>query len=339
MTDHSDPPLGFCESCGAKRIMARQGHCASCGQKLLQPSEMAFGPVPAAAATQVAPVAQAVPAAPVAPAISVAPAPAPVASPIPEQSVSPPEAVAAAFVPIPPLLAPFTAPTAAPPWAATAPGDAAATPPPAAYSSLLPPPPPAAAYVPPPSPWQPPVPAWPQDYQQPGPGATSHQHAAPQPEPALAASSRHPKLLIALALGVVVVLVAAGALIFVAVQPGGIPAGTVQGRIVDSSGVPAAGISLQLLEVTGQSGGTADTVTTDHKVVTDENGRFAFDKVEAGKYMIIDLNISIPLNDLLNGTGPSLDTMLIRGPDGTALRIDVPASQGLHLGDVTIPAS
>jgi len=143
MTERLDVSLGFCQFCGAKRIMARQGHCASCGQKLLQPSEMAFDPVPAAAATQVAPVAQAVPAAPVAPAISVAPAPAPVASPIPEQPVSPPEAVAAAFAPIPP-----------PPWVVTAP-PAAATLPPAAY-----PPPPrsaTAAYVAATGPWQPPA--------------------------------------------------------------------------------------------------------------------------------------------------------------------------------------
>jgi hypothetical protein len=40
MTEHLDAPLGFCEFCGAKRIMAGQGHCAQCGRKLSQPSEI-----------------------------------------------------------------------------------------------------------------------------------------------------------------------------------------------------------------------------------------------------------------------------------------------------------
>jgi hypothetical protein len=149
MTDHSDPPLGFCESCGAKRIMAGQSHCASCGQKLLQLSEIALGSAPAAAtaATQAAPealaesvvpVVQAVPAA-----TTVAPVPPPITSPIPEQPLAPPEVLAPAFAPIPP-----------PPWVVTAP-PAAATLPPAAY----PPPPPSAtaAYVAATGPWQPPA--------------------------------------------------------------------------------------------------------------------------------------------------------------------------------------
>ena len=140
MTDQSDQLLGFCQSCGAKRIIVGQSHCASCGQNLLQPSEITLGPVPAvvAAATQLAPEVQAVPAAPVAPAMPVAPAPAPVAIPIPEQPMAPPEPLAPAFLPASPPPASSTAPTAPPPWATTAPGDAAATPP-----AVHPPPPPA----------------------------------------------------------------------------------------------------------------------------------------------------------------------------------------------------
>jgi len=145
MTDQSDPPLGFCQSCGAKRIIVGQSHCASCGQNLLQPSEMTLGPVPAevAAATQLAPKVQAVPAAPVAPAMPVAPAPAPAAIPMPEQPMAPPEPLAPAFLPASPPPASSTAPTAPPPWATTAPGDTAATPP-----AVHPPPPPPPAAPP-----------------------------------------------------------------------------------------------------------------------------------------------------------------------------------------------
>jgi flagellar basal body-associated protein FliL len=188
------------------------------------------------------------------------------------------------------------------------------------------------------------VPAQPQDYQQPGAGDTRYQQAAPQPQAAPAASSRRPKLLIALALGVVVVLVAAGGLIFVAVQRGGIPAGgiaagTVQGRLVDKSAVAAAGNGLQLLTVTSQSGETLAVVVTDKKVTTDKNGRFTFDTVAAGKYMIIDNNVTISLNNVVAGNLPSWEQMLVLGTDGTALTFDMPASKGLDLGNVTMPAS
>jgi len=149
MTDHSDPPVGFCESCGAKRIMAGQSHCAACGQKLLQLSEIALGSAPAAAtaATQAAPEALAESVVPVVQAVPAAttgaPVPPPITSPIPEQPLAPPEVLAPAFAPIPP-----------PPWVVSAP-PAAATLPPAAY----PPPPPSAtaAYVAATGPWQPPA--------------------------------------------------------------------------------------------------------------------------------------------------------------------------------------
>jgi uncharacterized protein YndB with AHSA1/START domain len=126
---NTDQPLGFCDFCGAKRIVAGQLHCGSCGQKLSQLSEVALGPVPggSVAAAQVATEVQAVPEVPVAPAMPVAPS-------IPEQRLAEPEVLPPPVVPIPP-----------PPWATTAPPDAA-TPPPAAYP--LPPPPPAAPPAP-----------------------------------------------------------------------------------------------------------------------------------------------------------------------------------------------
>jgi hypothetical protein len=133
MTGQSGAPLGFCEFCGAKRVIPGQRYCASCSHELLQLAEVALGPVPAmaAAATQAAPeapegsampVAQAAPAAPVAPEI-------PVTSSIPRQSPASAESLAPTFLPLPPLPASVAAPTAAPPWATPAPGNAAATPP------------------------------------------------------------------------------------------------------------------------------------------------------------------------------------------------------------------
>ncbi|MGA2514491.1 MAG: hypothetical protein ABSG37_12870 [Candidatus Limnocylindrales bacterium] len=122
MTDQPDQSLGFCDFCGAKRIVAGQSHCGSCGQKLSQLSEVALGPVPAvaAAATQVATEVQAVPEVPVAPTLPVAPS-------IPEQPLAQPEVLPPPLVPNPP-----------PAWATTAPGDAAATLPPAPYPPPLP---------------------------------------------------------------------------------------------------------------------------------------------------------------------------------------------------------
>ena len=151
MTDRSDAPLGSCQFCGAKRIMAGQSHCVACGGKLLQPSEVALGPVPAVAAPPAEPGA---PLAPAEPAIPVVTVPTPGASSIPEHSPASAQALAPAFLPVPPLPASDAAPTAAPSWAATAPGDAAATPPPAAYF----PPPPAAYFPPPPAAYSPPPP-------------------------------------------------------------------------------------------------------------------------------------------------------------------------------------
>jgi hypothetical protein len=123
MTDQSGASLGFCESCGARRIIAGQGHCVACGRKLLQPSEIALGPV---AAVAVPPAAAGAPLTPAGPAESAEPPP--VASPNREQSMAA-EVPTAAFTPVLPTPASTTAPIAPPPWAATAPGDAAATPP------------------------------------------------------------------------------------------------------------------------------------------------------------------------------------------------------------------
>ncbi len=77
MTGQSDTPLGFCEFCGAKRVIPGQRYCKLCGSELRQTSEATPGPVPAmaAAATRAAPeapersampVAQGAPEAPVA---------------------------------------------------------------------------------------------------------------------------------------------------------------------------------------------------------------------------------------------------------------------------------
>jgi hypothetical protein len=125
-------PLGFCEFCGAERIIPGQRHCESCGRELLQLSEVALRPVPAmaAAVTQAAPEApdgSAIPVASIAPTAPVAPE-MPVTSSIPRQSPGSAESLAPAL-PLPPLPDSDAAPTAARPWATTAPGNAAATPP------------------------------------------------------------------------------------------------------------------------------------------------------------------------------------------------------------------
>jgi hypothetical protein len=50
MTIQSDSSLGFCAVCGAKRLVAGQDHCATCGGKLLPPSGETPGPVAVVAA-------------------------------------------------------------------------------------------------------------------------------------------------------------------------------------------------------------------------------------------------------------------------------------------------
>lgn len=67
MTESPDATPGFCEFCGAKRILTEQGDCASCGKKLSQPSDIVVNPVPAVPAA--APMAEAVPDAKSAPAL------------------------------------------------------------------------------------------------------------------------------------------------------------------------------------------------------------------------------------------------------------------------------
>jgi hypothetical protein len=108
MTGNSDAPLGFCQFCGARRIVAGQGHCVECGRKLSQPSEPGLGAAPAAAATQV------VPETPEGPVEPVAPAPAPVNLPIPEQPMAPAQVPSPPFAPIAPPPAPDAAPAFAP---------------------------------------------------------------------------------------------------------------------------------------------------------------------------------------------------------------------------------
>jgi len=53
MTEGAGMRLGFCQFCGAPKIFPGQGHCAACGQKLLQASEIvtAAATGPAAPAT------------------------------------------------------------------------------------------------------------------------------------------------------------------------------------------------------------------------------------------------------------------------------------------------
>jgi len=76
MTDSSGLDLGFCQSCGTKRVIANQAHCGSCGAKLVQQSEVILPPPVPTFAPPPAPVFQAPVAPPPAP---MAPPPAPLA--------------------------------------------------------------------------------------------------------------------------------------------------------------------------------------------------------------------------------------------------------------------
>jgi hypothetical protein len=144
-----------------------------------------------------------------------------------------------------------------------------------------------------------------------------------------AAPSRRPLWLALLAVGLVAIV--AGGAYFV-LQNQGLPAGTVQGRLVASDGTAASGHSLQLLLITNQVGDTLTMKTTSYKVSTDETGNFKFTGVADGKYGIIDLNATFRL-----GTTPSMAQMVVRDAAGKVLVFDYTSSKGLDLGNLTKP--
>jgi len=146
------------------------------------------------------------------------------------------------------------------------------------------------------------------------------------------AASRH-RLRLSLVFAVIVVLAAAGVGAFLASQSRGGSAGTVRGTLI-TDGAPVARNALQLALVTNQSGQTLSAETTQYKASSNEKGRFEFTRVRAGRYVIIDLNFSIPLSGLSSGSGPSLDQLAVRNAAGTVLVFDVSASKGVDLGDV-----
>src|SRR5664280_2622101 len=94
MTGQSGAPLGFCEFCGAKRVIPGQRYCESCGREVRQLSEATLSPVPAVAAAAT-PAAPAAPERSAMPAAQVAPE-APVASEMPVTSLIPPQSLASA---------------------------------------------------------------------------------------------------------------------------------------------------------------------------------------------------------------------------------------------------
>ncbi len=116
---------------------------------------------------------------------------------------------------------------------------------------------------------------------------------------------------------------------------GGVPAGTLQGKLLAEAGQPVANNELQLLLVTGQQGEELTLETSAYKARTDEQGAFLFEGVEGGKYVIMDLNISFALG----GNPPSFAEMVLRAEDGTVLIVELPESKGLDLGDVKAPAT
>ena len=92
MTENLDPALGFCQFCGAKRIMASQEFCARCGQKLLQASDISLGPAPEPPLAPTAATPLALEPATVQASVPVpasAPVPEPLASSVPEQPPAP----------------------------------------------------------------------------------------------------------------------------------------------------------------------------------------------------------------------------------------------------------
>lgn len=194
MTDHPGPTLGFCQSCGAARIVDGQSHCASCGQRLLQRSEVIFGPV----AASLAPTAQ------TPPPIEAIPAP----PPPPDEAAMPattPSAAAFALSPLPPgeeiPAPPLDTAQAQPGEASPAPPLATAQAQPATGLE------PQAQAVPPPM-----APAWPA----PAPGPAAPQGVAPRNATPIRSST--PILLGLGAIGLVAVVVVGAVLLL---KPGG----------------------------------------------------------------------------------------------------------------------
>lgn len=102
MTENPDASLGFCQLCGAKRVMASQEFCARCGQKLLQASDITVAAPPQAASANVPPPAIGT----AAPEPALAPEPAPFAGSVPEQPPVPGWAPAGDSTSQPPATAP-----------------------------------------------------------------------------------------------------------------------------------------------------------------------------------------------------------------------------------------
>ena len=106
----------------------------------------------------------------------------------------------------------------------------------------------------------------------------------------------------------------------------GIPAGTIRGTLVNSSDSKVPGQSLVLLRITSRSGNSLTLVTAGN-AHTDSDGDFVFSNVDAGSYMIDDLDSGLGFGTL----------SAICGSDGNALTFDMPASTGLDLGKVHTP--
>jgi hypothetical protein len=125
-----------------------------------------------------------------------------------------------------------------------------------------------------------------------------------------------------LALGCLMVLVSACSLSSASAPPTAVPVGTVSGKLVNSSDSAVTGKNLMLLHVV-DAGGVPRYEPTAYKAGTDANGRFTFDKVEAGKYaIVIDPGDPMKLN---------MRTMLLRGSDDGYV-FDLPATSGIDLG-------
>lgn len=106
-----------------------------------------------------------------------------------------------------------------------------------------------------------------------------------------------------------------------------LPAGTINGTLVDRSGSPFRDINLTLFAVTGQNGDQFTLELVQYELPTDENGNFTFSDVESGKYIII----------VVLGQEPKIDlaTQVLRDDNGEMLIFELPQSRGVDLGQLT----
>jgi hypothetical protein len=107
-----------------------------------------------------------------------------------------------------------------------------------------------------------------------------------------------------------------------------VPAGTIRGELTTKTGEPSQNTGLQLLVTNSQDTANPSFTTTSYETKTDDKGKFAFEKVENGKYVILVQDFSFRLG----GSVPSPEELIIRDKGNKIILIDLSGSKGIDLG-------